>query len=322
VLSRPRRLRTSQAMRDLVADVSLEPQNLILPLFVKEGIDQPQPVPTMPGVVQHSEQSILSALDEAIAVGLKAVMIFAVPLERDATGSVACQTDGILNRVIRNARAHAGDSLVLIADLCLDEFTDHGHCGVLDASGAVDNDATVSLYCQMAVELGRAGADLLGTSGMMDGQVGHIRVALDQAGLVSTGVLAYAAKFASGFYGPFRQAVESQFAGDRKGYQQDYRRTRESELEIRQDISEGADIVMVKPALAYLDIVRAAAEISEVPVAAYLVSGEYAMVEAAAAAGVLDRDAAIFEMLYALRRAGAQLICTYWALEFARKIAR
>lgn len=320
MITRPRRLRSSAAMRDLVADVTLQPTNLMLPLFVREGITTPREIDGMPGVLQHTETSFLSVLDDALSAGLASVMFFAVPEHRDATGTVACDTAGVLNRVIRAARAHVGDALVIVADLCLDEFTDHGHCGVLDDQGGVDNDATLKQYERMAIALAQAGADLVGTSGMMDGQVGAIRAALDRAGYVEVGILGYAAKFASSFYGPFRNAVESQLVGDRKTYQQDFRRTREARTEILLDDQEGADIVMVKPALAYLDVLREASEVTNKPIAAYLVSGEFSMVEAAAAAGVLDRDRTIFELLFALRRAGAQIVCTYWALEFARKL--
>ncbi|MFM5905741.1 MAG: porphobilinogen synthase [Micrococcales bacterium] len=320
MIDRPRRLRTTQAMRDLVADVTLQPKNLMLPLFVREGLETPREIQGMPGVLQHTEESFLPVLDQAIAAGIVSVMFFAIPAERDAVGSQACQHSGILNRVIRAAKSHVGDRLVLVADLCLDEFTDHGHCGVLNAAGQVDNDATLVHYRQMAIALAQAGADLLGTSGMMDGQVSAIRGALDEQGFVNTGILAYAAKYASNFYGPFRNAVESQLMGDRRTYQQDFRRTAEGLHEVTLDLAEGADIVMVKPALAYLDVLAKTAQVSTKPVAAYLVSGEYAMVESGAAAGVLQRESTIFELLYSLRRAGAQIICTYWALEFAQKL--
>lgn len=320
MIHRPRRLRTSPAMRELVADVTLSPSNLMLPLFVREGIESPREIDGMPGVLQHTEKSFLSVLDEAIEAGIASVMFFAVPEVRDELGSHACTPDGILARVIRLAREHVGDKLVLVADLCLDEFTDHGHCGVLDLRGQVDNDATLIHYVSMACALAEAGADLLGTSGMMDGQVGAIRSGLDSQGYVNTGILAYAAKYASNFYGPFRNAVESQLSGDRKTYQQDFRRTKEGAEEILLDLEEGADMVMVKPALAYMDVLTHAAQLSSKPVAAYVVSGEYSMVEAASAQGVIPREATIFELLYALKRAGANIICTYWALEFALKL--
>jgi porphobilinogen synthase len=274
----------------------------------------------MPGVLQHTEESVLAYLEELVVAKVPSVMFFAVPKLRDELGSQAYRSDGILSRVVRSSRERFGDSLVIIADLCLDEFTSHGHCGVLDSQGVVDNDATLELYCKMAAVLSEAGAHLLGTSGMMDGQVGAIRKSLDSAGHVDVGILAYAAKYASAFYGPFRNAVESELDGDRKTYQQDYRNRKESLREVALDIEQGADIVMVKPAMSYLDIVSDVAKISSVPVAAYVVSGEYAMVEAAAAAGLIDRLSVIFEMLYSVRRAGAQIICTYWALEIAREI--
>ena len=317
MLERPRRLRRTASMRELVADVSYRAADLMLPIFVREGIDAPRDVEGMPRVLQHTEESFLSVLDEAVAAGIVSVMLFAVPAQRDSHGSAACESQGILNRIVRAARDHVGDKLVIVADLCLDEFTDHGHCGVLDASGQVDNDATLEIYGRMALSLATAGADLLGTSGMMDGQVESIRRTLDDGGFVDVGILAYAAKFASNFYGPFRNAVESQLVGDRKTYQQDFRRSRESLDEIALDVEQGADIVMVKPAMAYLDVVVHAAALTNKPIAAYLVSGEYAMVEAAAQAGVLDRAATIREMIFALKRAGASIICTYWALELA-----
>lgn len=318
--NRPRRLRQSAAMRELVADVSLLPKDLMLPLFVKEGLSEPREILGMPGVLQHTEESFVKVLDDAVSAGIVSVMFFAVPELRDEQGSQACSSDGILSRVIRRAREQIGDKLVLVADLCLDEFTDHGHCGVLDITGSVDNDATLEHYVTMATALAEAGADLLGTSGMMDGQVAAIRAGLDDRGYVNTGILAYAAKYASNFYGPFRNAVESQLTGDRKTYQQDYRRTKEGAEEIVLDLTEGADMVMVKPALSYMDVVAQAAQLSSKPVAAYVVSGEYAMVEVAAQHGVISREATILELLYSLKRAGANIICTYWALEFAQKL--
>jgi len=320
MIHRPRRLRTTTAMRELVADVTLSPSNLMLPLFVREGLTEPREIKGMPGVFQHTEDTFLTVLDEAINTGIVSVMLFAVPNERDEIGSQSCHPNGILNRVVAKAKAHVGDRLVIVADLCLDEFTSHGHCGVLAEDGSVDNDATLAHYQDMALGLAAAGADLLGTSGMMDGQVAAIRVVLDAADFKNTGILAYSAKYASSFYAPFRNAVESQLDGDRKTYQQDFRRTREAIDEIELDLQEGADIVMVKPAIAYLDVVAKAAEISVKPVAAYIVSGEYSMVEVAAAAGSINREQTIFELLYAVKRAGAQIICTYWALEFANKL--
>jgi porphobilinogen synthase len=307
-------------MREMVAETTLLPQHLIQPVFVREGLTATREIAGMPGVLQHTEESVLAYLEELVVAKVPSVMFFAVPKLRDELGSQAYSSDGILSRVVRSSRERFGDSLVIIADLCLDEFTSHGHCGVLDSQGVVDNDATLELYCKMAAVLSEAGAHLLGTSGMMDGQVGAIRKSLDSAGHVDVGILAYAAKYASAFYGPFRNAVESELDGDRKTYQQDYRNRKESLREVALDIEQGADIVMVKPAMSYLDIVADVAKISSVPVAAYVVSGEYAMVEAAAAAGLIDRLSVIFEMLYSVRRAGAQIICTYWALEIAREI--
>jgi len=317
---RPRRLRGSNQMREMVAETTLLPQHLIQPVFVREGLTATREIAGMPGVLQHTEESVLAYLEELVVAKVPSVMFFAVPKLRDELGSQAYSSDGILSRVVRSTRERFGDRLVIIADLCLDEFTSHGHCGVLDSQGVVDNDATLELYCKMAAVLSEAGAHLLGTSGMMDGQVGAIRKSLDSAGHVDVGILAYAAKYASAFYGPFRNAVESELDGDRKTYQQDYRNRKESLREVALDIEQGADIVMVKPAMSYLDIVADVAKISPVPVAAYVVSGEYAMVEAAAAAGLIDRLSVIFEMLYSVRRAGAQIICTYWALEIAREI--
>ncbi len=307
-------------MREMVAETTLLPQHLIQPVFVRESLTATREIAGMPGVLQHTEESVLAYLEELVVAKVPSVMFFAVPELRDELGSEAYNPDGILTRVVRSTRERFGDRLVIIADLCLDEFTSHGHCGVLDNNGVVANDATLELYCKMAAVLSEAGAHMLGTSGMMDGQVGAIRKSLDSAGHVDVGILAYAAKYASAFYGPFRNAVESELDGDRKTYQQDYRNRKESLREVALDIEQGADIVMVKPAMSYLDIVSDVAKISSVPVAAYVVSGEYAMVEAAAAAGLIDRLSVIFEMLYSVRRAGAQIICTYWALEIAREI--
>ncbi|WP_197320544.1 porphobilinogen synthase [Saccharomonospora sp. NB11] len=314
---RPRRLRTTPAMRRLVSETTLRPRQLILPLFVAEGASQPRPISSMPGVVQHTRDTLRKAAVEAVEAGVGGLMLFGVPETRDAEGSAATDPDGILNVALRDLRAELGDSTVLMADTCLDEFTDHGHCGVLDASGVVDNDATLERYADMAVAQAEAGAHLLGPSGMMDGQVGVIRRALDDAGYTDTGILAYSAKYASAFYGPFREAVDSQLQGDRNTYQQDPGNAREALREIELDVAEGADAVMVKPALAYLDVVRAAAEASPVPVAAYNISGEYAMVEGAAANGWIERERTILEVLTSIRRAGADLILTYWAAEAA-----
>ncbi|GLY63738.1 delta-aminolevulinic acid dehydratase [Amycolatopsis taiwanensis] len=312
---RPRRLRTTTALRRLVSETTLRPRQLILPMFVAEGADAPRPISSMPGVVQHTRDSLRKAAVDAVRAGVGGLMIFGVPQRRDAVGSGAVDENGILNVALRDLRAELGDETVLMADTCLDEFTDHGHCGVLDASGGVDNDATLKVYADMAVAQAEAGAHLLGPSGMMDGQVGVIRHALDESGHIDTGILAYSVKYASAFYGPFREAVDSQLTGDRKTYQQDPGNAREALREIELDVAEGADAIMVKPALSYLDILRAAAEASPVPVAAYNISGEYAMVEAAAANGWLDRQRTILEVLTSMRRAGADMILTYWAVE-------
>jgi porphobilinogen synthase len=312
---RPRRLRTTAAMRRLVRETSVRPSQLVLPMFVKEGATEPVPVASMPGVVQHTRESLRKAAVDAVGAGVGGIMLFGVPADRDATGSAGTDPEGILNAALRDVHAEVGDDTVLMSDCCLDEFTDHGHCGVLTADGRVDNDATLDAYGRMAVAQAEAGAHLVGPSGMMDGQVAAIRRALDAAGHTDTGILAYAAKYASAFYGPFRDAVESQLVGDRKTYQQDPANAREAIREVTLDIDEGADIVMVKPALGYLDIVRGAADVSPVPVAAYQVSGEYAMIEAAAANGWLDRERTILETLTGIRRAGADIILTYWAVE-------
>ena len=314
---RPRRLRSSAAVRNLVAENRVDPQQLIQPLFVKEGSEDPRQIKGLPGVLQHNLETISAAVDEVLAAGVGGIMLFAIPTKRDAIGSEACTPNGILNVAVRQVAAQVGDRAVVIADLCLDEFTDHGHCGVLAADGSVDNDATLTAYAAMAIELAKAGANMLGASGMMDGQVGFVRAALDEAGFKDVSILAYAAKYASAFYGPFRDAVESELQGDRKTYQQDPRNLRESLREIRLDAEEGADIVMVKPALAYLDVIREARLAVDIPVAAYIVSGEMAMLEAAAAAGLIERERAILEVLHSVKRAGADVICTYWAVEAA-----
>nr|WP_245886831.1 porphobilinogen synthase [Kineococcus xinjiangensis] len=316
---RPRRLRSTPAMRRLVTDVRLHPNDLVLPLFVKEGLREPQPIASMPGVVQHSRSSLVAVAREAVAAGVGGLMLFGVPERRDALGSGGDDPDGILNVALRDVREAVGDETVLMSDLCLDEFTDHGHCGVLDAAGRVDNDATLERYASMALAQAAAGAHLLGPSGMMDGQVGHLRAVLDAGGRSDVGLLAYAVKYASAFYGPFRDAVDSQLSGDRRTYQQDpAANVAEALREVRLDLAEGADLVMVKPGLPYLDVVRAVADVADVPVAAYQVSGEYAMVEFAAAAGAVDRERAAMESMLALRRAGAQVVLTYWALEAAQ----
>jgi porphobilinogen synthase len=302
-------------MRRLVAETTLRPRQLVLPMFVAEGADSPRPIASMPGVVQHTRDSLRKAAVDAVRAGVGGLMIFGVPVTTDAVGSGATDENGILNVALRDLKAELGDDTVLMADTCLDEFTDHGHCGVLDADGGVDNDATLRVYAEMAVAQADAGAHLLGPSGMMDGQVGVIRRALDEAGHTDKGILAYAAKYASAFYGPFREAVNSQLKGDRKTYQQDPGNAREALREIELDVAEGADLIMIKPALSYLDVLRAAADVSPVPVAAYNISGEYAMVEAAAANGWLDRQRTILEVLTSIRRAGADMILTYWAAE-------
>ena len=322
---RPRRLRTSAAMRDLVAETSLRPSQLILPAFVREGATEPTPIGSMPGVVQHSRDSLRKAAVEAAEAGLKGIMLFGVPETKDAVGSGATDPDGILNVAIAAVVAEVGAALVVMGDLCLDEFTDHGHCGVLDATGRVDNDATLERYAEMAVVQARAGAGLVGPSGMMDGQVAVIRDALDAAGFTDTGILAYSAKYASAYYGPFREAVDSSLQGDRRTYQQDGRRNaNEGVREALLDIEEGADIVMVKPALAYLDVLRRVADAAReigVPTAAYNISGEYSMLEAAAANGWIDSEPAILETLTSIHRAGADMILTYWATEAAGLLA-
>ncbi|WP_460581595.1 porphobilinogen synthase [Humibacter ginsengisoli] len=314
---RPRRLRTTAAMRRLTAETRLHPAELILPVFVREGIREPQPIASMPGVVQHTLDSLKAAVNEAAEAGIGGVMLFGVPETRDAVGSGATDADGILNVATRVAVAEAGDALVVQTDLCLDEFTDHGHCGVLDAAGRVDNDATLERYRDMALAQADAGSQILGLSGMMDGQVAAVRDALDAEGFTDTAVLAYAAKYASSFYGPFREAVDSQLQGDRRSYQQDPSNRREGLREARLDLEEGADILMVKPAMSYLDVLSDVAVISDIPVWAYQVSGEYSMIEAAAANGWIDRDRAVLETLTSIRRAGAGAVLTYWAVEVA-----
>ncbi|GAB76899.1 porphobilinogen synthase [Austwickia chelonae] len=319
---RPRRLRQSPAVRRLVAQTRLHPADLILPLFVREGAAEAAPIASMPGVSQHSMDSLLTQVQEAVDLGLGGVMIFGVPERRDARGSGADDPDGVLNVALNRVRDTVGDDIVVMADLCLDEFTDHGHCGLLREDPrrgqVVDNDATLERYAAMGIAQARAGAHVLGLSGMMDGQIGHVRTALDEAGHTDTILLAYAAKYASGYYGPFRDAVESTLTGDRTTYQQDPANLTESLREVRLDIEEGADLVMVKPALPYLDVVRAVAAESPVPVSAYQVSGEYAQIEAAAAQGWIDRERVVLETLTCIRRAGAQQILTYYAAEAAR----
>ncbi|WP_067543168.1 porphobilinogen synthase [Nocardia crassostreae] len=318
-MDRPRRLRRTPAMRRLVAETSLEPRQLVLPMFVADGLGEPREISSMPGVFQHSMDSLRKAAVEAVTAGVGGLMLFGVPRpeDKDPDGSQASDPEGILNRGLRALVNEVGGSTVIMADTCLDEFTSHGHCGVLDDEGAVDNDATLRRYVDMALAQAQTGADLLGTSGMMDGQAGAIRAGLDAAGYADTGILAYAAKYASAFYGPFREAVGSSLQGDRRTYQQDAANRREAIRELELDLAEGADIVMVKPAMAYLDILREVADRSPVPVAAYQISGEYAMITAAAQNGWIDRRAAVLESLLGIRRAGADIVLTYWATEAA-----
>jgi porphobilinogen synthase len=321
-VTRPRRLRRGEALRRLVAQTSVQPGNLVLPLFVKEGIAEPQPVASMPGVVQHTRDSLRKVAVDAVQQGVGGLILFGIPAAKDARGSAADDPAGIIQLALRDLTAEVGGDTVLIADLCLCEYTDHGHCGVLAGDRDVDNDATLDRYAAIACAQVAAGAHVVAPSGMMDGQVGAIRSALDQAGYPGTAICAYSAKYSSAFYGPFRDAAEgAPRFGDRAGYQQDARRTGEALREVELDLDEGADIVMIKPALAYLDIIRRVADAVPVPVAAYQVSGEYAMVEAAAARGWLERDRAIMETLTAIRRAGADIIMTYWAAEVARLLS-
>jgi porphobilinogen synthase len=319
--SRPRRLRRTAAMRRLVAQTSVQPSDLVLPLFVKEGISEPQPVASMPGVVQHTRDSLRKAAAEAVDAGVGGLMLFGVPAVKDARGSAADDPAGILALALADLSAEVGDATVLMADLCLDEYTDHGHCGLLTESGEVDNDATLERYGAIAVAQASAGAHMVAPSGMMDGQVAAIRSALDGSGHVGVAICAYSAKYASAFYGPFRDAAEcAPRFGDRAAYQQDPQGG-DAMREVLLDVAEGADVVMIKPALPYLDIVCQVAAAVPVPVAAYQVSGEYAMAEAAAANGWLDRDRVIMETLTAIRRAGASIILTYWAAEAARRLS-
>jgi porphobilinogen synthase len=314
-VSRPRRLRRTVALRRLVAETRLSVDDLVAPLFVREGIDEPQPVASLPGVVQHTRASLRAEVSALRDLGVPAVILFGIPEEKDAVGSEAWNPDGVVQVALRDLRDEVGDEMVLMADLCVDEYTDHGHCGVLDGHGSVDNDATLELYARAAVAQAEAGADVTAPSGMMDGQVAAIRGALDDSGHVDTVILAYAAKYASALYGPFRDAVDVQIVGggDRRGYQQDPPNAREAIIEIMADVDQGADMVMVKPALSYLDVIAEARAVVDVPLAAYHVSGEYAMVQAAAANGWLDGDAVGMEHLLSIRRAGADFILTYLA---------
>ena len=319
---RPRRLRTTPALRRLVAETDVRPRHLVLPVFVAEGLEAPKPISSMPGVVQHTRETLRKAAAEAAAAGLGGIMLFGVPSHHDATGSGALDPDGILNVGLREVREEVGDALPVMADTCLDEFTDHGHCGVLAADGSVDNDATLEIYADMAVAQADAGAHVVAPSGMMDGQVGRIREALDAAGHADTAILAYSAKYSSAFYGPFREAVDSQLRGDRRTYQQDPANAREALRETTLDLAEGADMVMVKPAMSYLDVLHSVAEISEVPVAAYQVSGEYAMIAAAAERGWIDRERILLETVTGIRRAGADIVLTYGATELVGRLDR
>jgi porphobilinogen synthase len=318
-LDRPRRLRRTPALRDLVAETAVRTSDLIAPLFVREDITEPQPIRSLPGVVQHTRESLRKEVAELASLGVRAVVLFGVPARKDAVGSGAYDPDGIVQCALADLRGDLGDDVVLIADLCVDEYTDHGHCGVLDDHGDVDNDATLDIYAKAALAQAGAGAHVVAPSGMMDGQVGRIRAALDGDGFDGVSILAYSAKYASGLYGPFRDAVDVTIVGggDRKGYQQDWRNAREALREIDADVAQGADLVMVKPALAYLDVIRAARERVDVPVAAYHVSGEYAMIKAAAANGWIDGDVVALEHLTAIKRAGADVILTYLARWFA-----
>jgi porphobilinogen synthase len=309
-------------MRAMVAETAVEPRQLILPVFVAEGLTEPRPISSMPGVVQHTLDSVRKVAAEVADAGLAGIMLFGVPADehKDAVGSAALVEDGILNVALRTVRDEVGDATLVMSDVCLDEFTDHGHCGVLTPAGIVDNDATVEIYAAMAQAHASAGAHVVAPSGMMDGQVGAIRSALDAVGAQDVAIMAYGAKYASAFYGPFREAVGSSLVGDRRTYQQDPANAREALREVLLDVAQGADLVMVKPALAYLDVLRTVRNSVDVPVAAYNVSGEYAMVEAAAAHGWINRDAAIVETLTSIRRAGADVVLSYWALEYARRL--
>ena len=310
-------------MRDLVAQHHLRVDDLVAPLFVREGIDEPQPIASLPGVLQHTRASLRAEVASLAELGVRAVILFGVPVSKDPTGSGAYDPNGIVQLALRDLRADVGDDVVVMADLCVDEYTDHGHCGIVGTDGAVDNDATLAIYAQAALAQADAGAQVVAPSGMMDGQVAVIRHALDSAGHIDVAIMAYAAKFSSALYGPFRDAVDVSIAdgGDRKGYQQDWRNSREAQLEIDLDVAEGADMVMVKPALAYLDVIAEASARLDVPLAAYHVSGEYAMIHAAAERGWIDGDAVALEHLTAIKRAGADIVLTYFARWFAESIA-
>jgi porphobilinogen synthase len=310
-------------MRELVAEHRVHVSDLVAPLFVREGIHEPEPIQSLPGVVQHTRSSLRDEVESLAALGVRAVILFGVPAAKDATGSGAYDPDGIVQLSLRDLREDVGDEVVVMADLCVDEYTDHGHCGIVDGDGNVDNDATLEIYARAALAQAEAGAQVVAPSGMMDGQVAVIRDALDGAGFTDVAVMAYAAKYASALYGPFRDAVDVSIVGggDRKGYQQDWRNAREARREIGLDIDEGADIVMVKPALAYLDVIAAASAVIDVPLAAYHVSGEYAMIHAAAERGWIDGDAVALEHLTAIKRAGADIVLTYFSRWFAESVA-
>jgi porphobilinogen synthase len=318
-VSRPRRLRRTQALRDLVAETRLDVNDLVAPLFVREGIDSPIPIKSLPGVVQHSRASLREEVRQLADLGIKSVILFGVPAKKDEIGSGAFDPNGVVQVALSDLRSDLGDRVVLMSDLCVDEYTSHGHCGILDGHGSVDNDKTLEIYAKAAIAQANAGAHIVAPSGMMDGQVGVIRGALDGAGYSETSILAYSAKYASGLYGPFRDAVDVQIVGggDRKGYQQDWRNAREALTEVEADIEQGADMVMVKPALAYLDVIAAVRSIVNVPVAAYHVSGEYSMIKAASANGWIDHDVVATEHLTAIKRSGADIILTYLARWYA-----
>ena len=317
--SRPRRLRQSPAMRELVAEVRLGVKDLVAPLFVREGISSAQPITSLPGVVQHTLDSLRSEVVQLAELGVPAVILFGIPSVKDEVGSGAFDPAGIVQVALRELQKEVGNDMVLMSDLCVDEYTSHGHCGVLNKHGDVDNDATLDIYCRAALAQATAGAHVVAPSGMMDGQVGAIRSALDGAGFSDVAIMAYSAKYASGLYGPFRDAVDVQIqgGGNRKGYQQDWRNSREALREVHADIEQGADIVMVKPALSYLDVISAVRAQVDVPIAAYHVSGEYAMIKAASANGWIDHDTVALEQLTAVKRAGADIILTYFARWFA-----
>ena len=323
-VSRPRRLRTTGAMRELVAETRLHVSDLVAPLFVREGISSPQPIVSLPGVVQHTVASLVQEVQELRDLGVKAIILFGVPASKDDIGSGAFDPNGIAQVALRALHSAVGDDVVLMADLCVDEYTSHGHCGIVGADGEVDNDATLEIYCKAAVAQALAGAHVVAPSGMMDGQVGAIRSALDDAGFENVAIMAYSAKYASALYGPFRDAVDVQIVGGghRKGYQQDWRNARESMREVFEDIEQGADIVMVKPALAYLDVIGQVRASVDHPVAAYHVSGEYSMIKAAAEKGWIDHDAVAMEHLTAIKRAGADIILTYLTRWFAENATK